>query len=128
MGFRFWEVPNILGKQGIHLKICKRLGLEPKFNPKITKWARLHNHITKLKLLKPVTIVICGKYVENTDTYYSVMKALTDASYSAERNLEIDWLDSNIVDANNENATKEAMDDFWVRIKKADGILVPGGK
>ena len=60
-----------------------------------------------------VTIGLVAKYLDNEDTYLSVLEALKSASWSEGVNLSIKWI-------NAETATDE---DFAA----VDGLLVPGG-
>lgn len=60
-----------------------------------------------------VTIGLVAKYLDNEDTYLSVLEALKSASWSEGVNLSIKWI-------NAETATDE---DF----ASVDGLLVPGG-
>lgn len=60
-----------------------------------------------------VTIGLVAKYLDNEDTYLSVLEALKSASWSEGVNLNITWI-------NAETATDE---DFAA----VDGLLVPGG-
>lgn len=60
-----------------------------------------------------VTIGLVAKYLDNEDTYLSVLEALKSASWSEGVNLNIKWI-------NAETATDE---DFAA----VDGLLVPGG-
>ncbi|HSW90977.1 MAG TPA: CTP synthase, partial [Candidatus Saccharimonadales bacterium] len=60
-----------------------------------------------------VTIGLVAKYLDNEDTYLSVLEALKSASWSEGVNLTIKWI-------NAETATNE---DF----SAVDGLLVPGG-
>lgn len=60
-----------------------------------------------------VTIGLVAKYLDNEDTYLSVLEALKSASWSEGVNLDIKWI-------NAETATDE---DFAA----VDGLLVPGG-
>jgi len=60
-----------------------------------------------------VTIGLVAKYLDNEDTYLSVLEALKSASWSEGVNLSVKWI-------NAETATDE---DF----ASVDGLLVPGG-
>jgi CTP synthase len=127
----FWDVPILLASQNLHLKIMAYLKLPFRQN-KIHKWLRLSEHIRGLKEATEVKIGICGKYIYTTDTYYSILKSLQDASFSANRKLVIEWLDCTVLDdetseEGEEVNTKEKQIEFWKRLEGCHGILIPGG-
>ena len=68
-------------------------------------------------LTKKTTIGLVGKYVELQDAYLSVVEALKHAGYAFDTDIEIKWINSEDVTAEN---VSELLDDV-------DGILVPGG-
>lgn len=127
----FWDVPILLASQNLHLKIMAHLKLPFRQN-KIHKWLRLSEHIRGLKEATEVRIGLCGKYIYTTDTYYSIVKSLQDASFSANRKLVIEWLDCTVLDdetpeEGEEINKKEKCADFWKKLERCHGILVPGG-
>lgn len=80
--------------------------------PDLTKWHNLvKNQTTPGR--KEVSIGIVAKYLDNEDTYISVIEALKAASWSQDAKLTIKWLDA--ATCNDE--------DFG----SVDGLLVPGG-
>lgn len=119
-----WDVPLILAEQNIHKLIIKHFNLDPKCFT-IEKWLKLSQQTLNLKKGEEVKIALCGKYIKNTDSYYSVIKALSDASLIAGRKLVIQWLDTEVLD--NNESSQESQDEFWEKLKQCDGILVPGG-
>jgi CTP synthase len=123
-----WDIPILLASQDLNLNMLKRLKVEFKeYN--VNKWIKLSDHIRCLSDASEVRIAICGKYIKNHDAYYSVIKSLQDASFSAQRKLQIDWLDCSIFDeceSHGENHY-ELIKEFWIRLERCHGILVPGG-
>lgn len=80
--------------------------------PDLSSWADL----TARQQTKPresVTIGLVAKYLDNEDTYISVLEALKAAAWQEEVVLTIKWI----------NAEKATSDDFAT----VDGLLVPGG-
>ena len=74
--------------------------------------------VSKLKnLSKEVTIGLVGKYVELHDAYISVVEALGHGGLANDANVNIKWINS--VDINADNADEV--------LKDVDGVLVPGG-
>jgi len=74
-------------------------------------------------LTEVVNICMVGKYLPGTDSYLSVMKAIEHSSHSVGAKLNLTWVDA----SNLEDKAAEKYNDSWVKIKAADGIIVPGG-
>jgi CTP synthase len=73
--------------------------------------------VARLKTPKePVVIGLVGKYVELRDAYYSVREALCHAALAHDREVKIEWLDSEEL-----NGT---VDD---KLEQVQGVIVPGG-
>jgi len=64
-----------------------------------------------------VTIALVGKYIQLHDAYISVVEALKHGGISNRVNVNIKWVDSELV-------TKANADEY---LSDVDGILVPGG-
>jgi CTP synthase len=69
-----------------------------------------------------VRIALVGKYVRLEDAYLSVSEALRHAAFLHGCRVEIDWIDSELVDATGEDG-----EGVVERLQRADGILIPGG-
>jgi CTP synthase len=108
-----YEVPLLLEDAGLGEFIVSRLGLEnPKSN--LEEWRDM---VARLKTPKePVIIGLVGKYVELRDAYYSVREALCHAALAHDREVKIEWLDSEELDG--------MVDD---KLGQVQGIIVPGG-
>lgn len=114
-----YEVPITLENQKIGAYIVKRLGLgltHKKANHK--EWQAMLNTITT-KQPTTVKIGIVAKYLDNEDTYFSVMEAIKSACWHNNVNMEYTWIDAQELEA----ADKKALS----VLKKVDGIIVPGG-
>jgi CTP synthase len=129
----YYDVTMLLAYNNLQLKLAQHLKL-PIRTYKVQKWIRLAEHIRGLmRLEKKLNIVVAGKYAGTTDTYYSVMKSLRDAGYSADVNLEDIWIDTTVLDDDydeiiQEKSVEQQRQEFWEIVRKADGILIPGGK
>ncbi len=125
-----WDVPLVLASQNLHFMIMSHLNL-PIRDYKIHKWIRLSEHIRELKEnATEVRIAVCGKYIFSSDQYYSIMKSLQDASFSANRSLKIEWLDCSLFDKelhSDEVERQKGLENFWRTLEGCGGILVPGG-
>ena len=108
-----YEVPLLLEDAGLGEFIVSRLGLKAgKSN--LEEWRDM---VAKLKTPKePVIIGLVGKYVELRDAYYSVREALCHAALAHDREVKIEWLDSEELDG--------TADD---KLGQVQGIIVPGG-
>jgi len=110
-----YEVPLSLEKQGTMSYIISKLGLEDR-KPDSKEWEQLVKNIKKV-YKKTVNIAIVAKYLNNTDTYASVVEAIESAAYNKDVNVDIKWIDS-----------EELIDgDMRKAFEGVDGMIVPGG-
>ena len=108
-----YEVPLLLEDAGLGEFIVSRLGLKAQ-KSNLEEWRDM---VAKLKTPKePVIIGLVGKYVELRDAYYSVREALCHAALAHDREVKIEWLDSEELDG--------TADD---KLGQVQGIIVPGG-
>ena len=108
-----YEVPLLLEEAGLGNFIVGRLGLEAK-ESNLDTWRDLVNRLKAPK--EPVIIGLVGKYVELQDAYYSVREALCHAALAHNREVKIEWLDSEKLEGNN-----------YDNLRQIQGIIVPGG-
>ncbi len=86
-------VPLLLNQQGITQALASQLGMYvSKSGPNIQKWSDMVHSIENPTA--SVTIAVCGKYTEGTDTYLSVIRALQHAAAALQVKLDIAWVDS----------------------------------
>ncbi len=104
-----YEVPLTVARD-LDKKLAEFTGITKK--PDLAKWRELVDRDTAGYKQK-VTIGLVAKYLDNTDTYLSVIEALKSAAWSVRREVDIRWIDA-------EKATET---DFAA----VDGLLVPGG-
>ena len=131
-----YEVPLILQDEGLGDFIVDTLRLRPtrtSRKPKLTKlflgngqdrrvaagdlseWRKMVSKIHTPKPTLPIAIV--GKYVDLPDSYISVKEALLHAGLEYDRDVEVNWV-------NSEQVEDEGPDDL---LASAAGIVVPGG-
>ncbi len=109
-----YEAPLMLEQQNFSAIVCRELGIDaPK--PELTEWEAMVERIKHRS--KNVTIGLVGKYVALHDAYLSVAEALRHAGYALNAHVDIRWIDS-------ETVTAENYEDI---LSDLDGILVPGG-
>ena len=104
-----YEVPLTVARD-LDKKLSEFTGVAKK--PKLDAWRELVEHDTE-GYARTVTIGLVAKYLDNTDTYLSVVEALKRAAWAEKREVDIRWIDA-------EKATDK---DF----AGVDGLLVPGG-
>lgn len=105
-----YEVPLTIATSGLNDLLTKFTGNNNQ--PDLSAWAR----IVACQAAKPdlkVRIGLVAKYMDNEDTYISVLEALKSAAWAEEVSLTIGWID----------ATKATEADFAA----CDGLVVPGG-
>ena len=105
-----YRVPLILAKNGFEKLLSDFSGLAAR--PKLAAWLKLVE-MQSNKPAKTVTIGLVAKYIDNEDTYMSVIEALKAAAWHENVGLKIKWI----------NAEKATTRDF----RSVDGLLVPGG-
>lgn len=110
-----YEVPLLLEKLGVGEYIMKELDIQPRRKPDLTQWEQLVKQARKKKPV--VRVALVGKYVELHDAYLSVKEALTHAGLALGVQVEIDWV----------HASELEKGRGWDEVRRADGILVPGG-
>lgn len=110
-----YEVPLILERSGVGEYLVERLGLTTRRQPEWSEWERL---VEEEKRQRPVvSVALVGKYVELHDAYYSVREALKHAALAVGVEVDIQWV----------HASDLEKDRGWDIVRKAQGILVPGG-
>jgi CTP synthase len=124
-----YRVPLLFEHQGLTGRLLQRLSLTPKIGgPEkalAAEWTSLAELVDSLTL--DVHIAVVGKYTELSDAYLSVTKALMHASFAVERKLRIMWIDSAHLDETTLASDRLAYDEAWSKLRRADGVLVPGG-
>lgn len=114
-----YRVPLTLRDKKIHEFIFKKFDF--KYNKKSfdknikDKWEKVVDLFVKSKSekSKEIKVAIIAKYLDNADSYYSVIESLKIAAWHAGVKLKYDWI----------NSEKYEEKD----LKNYDGILVPGG-
>ncbi|WP_064091958.1 CTP synthase [Rossellomorea aquimaris] len=109
-----YSVPLALQDQKLDEIACKHLHLDC-HEPDMTEWNALVDRVRNLS--RKTTIALVGKYVELQDAYISVVEALRHAGYQFDSDIDVRWLNSELI--NQENVAEKLAD--------VDGILVPGG-
>lgn len=112
-----YDVPRHLADQGFDLKVCEKLGLDPRESD-MSSWYSFTGALHEAEMLRDVTrIKVVGKYVQLPDAYLSVIEALHHSGVFYGRHVGIDLVDGEKIDDSN-------VEDV---LAGADGVLVPGG-
>ncbi|MBS4195874.1 CTP synthase [Lederbergia citri] len=109
-----YSIPLSLQDQKLDQLVCEHLNLDCR-EADMTEWKQLVEKVQGLS--KTTKIALVGKYVELQDAYISVVEALKHAGYAFDSDIEIKWLNAELI--SEENVAAELGD--------VDGILVPGG-
>jgi len=110
-----YEVPLLLEAASVGDYIVEKLGLIAVRKPEWKAWEKL---VAEVRREKPkLMIALVGKYVELQDAYMSVREALKHAALSLGVEVDLQWVHS----------VELEKDKGWEIVKKADGIIVPGG-
>ncbi len=105
-----YEVPITIANSGINKVISQFVGNNKQ--PNLSKWKKLVSAQSS-KYKKVVRVGLVAKYVDNEDTYISVIEALKASGWQEKVDVEIQWI----------NAETAKDSDF----KAVDALLVPGG-
>lgn len=111
-------MPNVDTVYRIPIIVARDLGsMLTKFSgikkqPSLKKWEELVKR-ERTEFSKTVTVGLVAKYLDNEDTYLSVIEALKAAAWSRQCEVDIKWI-------NAEQVTDK-------KLKEVDAILVPGG-
>ncbi|OIJ21814.1 CTP synthase [Anaerobacillus alkalidiazotrophicus] len=109
-----YEVPLDLQRQKLDQYVCEFLKLECN-EADMTEWNALVDRVKNLS--EKTTIALVGKYVALQDAYLSVAESLRHAGYAFDADVDIKWINSEEVTAQNVGELLQGV----------DGILVPGG-
>ena len=109
-----YEAPLAMENEHLAEVACKCLGL-PCPEPDLSDWKHMVD--TLYNMDKSVTVALVGKYTQLHDAYISVVEALKHGGIAAGTKVDIKWIDSEEVTAENVS----------VMLADADALLVPGG-
>jgi CTP synthase len=108
-----YKVPRMLHEQGLDGLICDKLRINtPPANLK--RWDELVHEVEHPQ--REVTIGMCGKYTDLSDSYKSLNEALRHAGIHNHARVNIEYVDS-------ETLTPDNMH----QLDRYDALLVPGG-
>lgn len=103
-----YRIPLAIAESGLHDVLAQFSGL--KKQPNLLNWKKL---VQRPHPKHKITVGLVAKYMDNEDTYLSVLEALKAAAWSEKVGLTIKWI----------NAEKTCDAEF----ASVDALLVPGG-
>lgn len=109
-----YEAPLAMERENLAQAACECLHL-PCPEPELSDWKAMVSALRSPK--HEVNIALVGKYIQLHDAYISVAEALKHGGIAAETAVNIHWINSEEVTAENAAEMFEGI----------DGILVPGG-
>ena len=110
-----YDVPMHLHKSGLDSEVLKIFNIKRKTKPDLSRWIEISKNANSIE--NNVHITIVGKYVQLQDAYKSLDEALYHAGIVNKIKVNIDWLDSEILENSN----------ILDHLNNTDAILVPGG-
>ena len=111
--FSIYAVPNVLKKQGIDEQIMMLLRLRSK-KWDFEEWTAFLEKLKAAETARVVRIAIAGKYTRLKDSYKSLAEAIHHGAIANGVKVELD-----LVDVEDKDCAE--------RLRKAAGIIVPGG-
>lgn len=109
-----YRVPSVLEDEGVGSLIAKRFSIIKK--PDMKQWDSLVLSATA-RHSRQVRVGMVAKYLDNEDTYISVVEALNAAAWRVKVALKIDWIDAEKITTSNAHNM----------LRDVDGVVVPGG-
>ena len=110
-----YDLPLMLEQEKLDQVIVNRLGL-PKLNNQLNEWKQFVDSIHR-KDNPSIKIALVGKYTSLSDSYLSVVEALTHAGAANQCKVDIHWIEAELLEQ--EGAARHLSD--------VAGILIPGG-
>ncbi len=108
-----YKVPRLLHEQGLDELVCMKLQLLTR-PADLRRWDKLVHEVENPKAV--VTIGMCGKYTDLSDSYKSLNEALRHAGIHNHAKVQIEYVDAETLEAGDTAA-----------LARFDAILVPGG-
>ncbi len=109
-----YEAPMMLHREKLDDIVCRELKLNTPASD-MNDWIKMLDNIKASK--KNVKIAMVGKYIQLHDAYLSVIEALKHAGWALHSQIEIKWVDSELL---SDESAESLLGDV-------SGILVPGG-
>ena len=112
-----YDVPKMLADQDFDLRVCERLGLDPRERHMDDWYAFLQKKDHANHHADAVKVAVVGKYTQLPDAYLSVIEALRHAGIYFDRHVDVQLIDGEAL----------TWEDCPAVLGDAAGIVVPGG-
>jgi CTP synthase len=109
-----YRLPLVFRGQDLDDRILEKLGIWAA-EPHLDRWEAFLERASAAE--RPVKVAMVGKYVDLTDSYKSLNEALYHGAVMNDARLELDFVDSEELNADN----------VAERLGEVDAVLVPGG-
>jgi CTP synthase len=122
-----YKVPLVFCEQGVDDFVLEHFGLQAPA-PELSSWQEPIERIEQAE--RSVRIALVGKYVQLEDAYLSVTEALRHAAALQGSTVQVDWIDSELLDGDSRRpdaVEEEDRREARELLDDADGILIPGG-
>ena len=110
-----YKIPLVYHAEGVDRLILDHFGIDTSTPPDLAGWEEITR--SAREATQTVRIALVGKYVQLEDAYLSVTESLRHAGFQHNCRIEVDWVNSETLTAQEANS----------RLSQADGILIPGG-
>ena len=110
-----YEVPLTYHREGFDDQVLDYFDLDRSLPIDLGLWEKIADRIREPE--GEVTIGVVGKYTSLIDSYKSLGEALAHGGIANNVRVKLDWIDSEIFDA----------EDAAIHLEHVNGILVPGG-
>ena len=112
-----YDVPKMLADQDFDLRVCERLGLDPRERHMDDWYAFLKKKDHANHHADAVKVAVVGKYTQLPDAYLSVIEAVRHAGIFFDRHVDVQLIDGEAL----------TWEDCPAVLGDAAGIVVPGG-
>ena len=112
-----YDVPKMLADQDFDLRVCERLGLDPRERHMDDWYAFLEKKDHANHHADAVKVAVVGKYTQLPDAYLSVIEAARHAGIFFDRHVDVQLIDGEAL----------TWEDCPAVLGDAAGIVVPGG-
>ena len=110
-----YKVPESYHSVGLDKQVLKKFHLKCQDSIDVTRWKKINECITTPD--GEVTVAVVGKYTGLRDAYISLSEALTHGGFKNRIKVNIEWIDSEVLQR----------DINLYKLEEVDAILVPGG-
>lgn len=118
-----YALPSHLEKENLTLQIRNRLKLAPVEGHELQYPLETYEKQRTTNETTPITVLIAGKYVDNTDSYISICQALEHAAVAEQVQLQVEYLD--VMELQHKNLSE--IHTLLQNHTSPQAIIIPGG-